>query len=72
MAFEGAEIDANGGPSTDDLLVPSTSDASDLNVAGVAFFRFQVDFDINTDPLEQLNANSPQPGLSFLRVPIRF
>ena len=72
VAFEGAEIDANGNPSTDNLLVPSTSDASDLNVAGVAFFRFQVDFDINVDPLEQLSANSPQPGLSFLRVPIRF
>ena len=72
ITFEGAEIDANGDPVTDTLLVESTADANDLNVAGVAFFRFTVDFDINTDPMAQLSANSPRPGLRFLRVPIRF
>ena len=68
--FEGAGVDADGEPVTDELLVPSTADASALGVAGLAFFRFRVDFDIQTDPLVPLSASAPRPGLNFLRLPV--
>jgi len=37
-------------------------------VPGLAFVRFQVDFDLVADG-SQLTAGSPRPSLEFLRIP---
>ena len=72
LTFEGAAADVNGQPDDSGmLLVPATSDVTLLNDPELAFFRFEVLFDIAADGSSP-NANSPQPALEFLRIPFRF
>ncbi|MCP3916944.1 MAG: Ig-like domain-containing protein [bacterium] len=50
------------------------TDITDLNgaMANWDFVRFQIEFDINVNGTEELNANTARPALRFLRVPFQF
>ena len=48
-----------------------TADIDDLNVQNWDFFRFRVEFDLNTSG-SGVDLDTPRPALEFLRVPFEF
>jgi hypothetical protein len=71
VLFSATRADASGKPN-EAIATDFTSDISTLNMAEWDFFRFQVEFDLNTDPGSGADLDTPRPGLEFLRVPIDF
>lgn len=68
ITFQGAPADFLGNPNTA-LAGPWTPNAGALsNVPGIAFVRYQVDFDLTADGSELTN-DSPRPALEYIRIP---
>lgn len=71
LRFQGAREADGAIPDELDVLVDWTSDIGALAVPEIAFFRFEVEFDI--DALGTgLSGESERPGLLFTRFPFRF
>lgn len=71
VTFQGAPA---GGPTGPDLAFagPWTADAASLAaIPGVAYVRYQVDFDVTADGSE-LSTSSPRPSLEYLRLFYRY
>jgi hypothetical protein len=71
VLFSATRADGSGSPN-EALATDFTPDISTLNMAEWDFFRFQVEFDLNTDPGSGADLDTPRPALQFLRVPIDF
>ncbi len=75
VSFEGTGATFDGNPDTANILVPSTTDITDLFdpslAAPIRFFRYEVEFNIDVGGTT-LSAASPRPALDFLRIPFRF
>lgn len=68
ITFQGAPADAFGAPNAS-LAGPWTPNAFALSsVPGIAFIRYQVDFDLTADGSE-LTTGSPRPALEYIRIP---
>ena len=72
LLFEGAAADGDGAPDlSSGPLVPATSDIALLDVPGLAYFRFEVLFDVAANG-GGLAPDAPIPALEYLRLPFRF
>ncbi len=68
VTFQGAPDDGSGAPNTAFASAWTANVNALESLPGLAFVRFQVDFDLAADGSE-LNAGSPRPSLEFLRIP---
>ncbi len=68
ISFQGATEDPNGDP---DPIGAFATDVATLNVPDLAFFRFDVLFDIDAEQTG-LSGSSPRPSLLFTRFPFTF
>ncbi len=67
VAFQGAPSNGQGGPDTS-MVSAWSPDVNTLeNVPGLAFLRFQVDFDMSANGAD-LTLGTPRPSLEFLRI----
>ena len=74
IRFQATGATPSGAPDGQNPLTGWTADAAQLGVPGVAYYRFEVRFDLDTAGLGlgAANALPGLPELDFLRLPFRF
>lgn len=77
IRFEATGEDANGNPDEANVLVPRTPDITRLNAPNVGpgqlqFFRFEVEFNLASDPGQGVQVGTRPLSLEFLKIPFRF
>jgi len=71
VLFDATKIDPQTGGPDEVNTHGLTDDITDLNLDAWDFFRFQVEFDLDTNS-QGVNLSTPKPGLHILRVTFGF
>ena len=71
ILFDATDADSSGNPNPDQAF-GFTSEIDDLNAKNWEFVRFRVLFNLNTDPMAELDLSTPRPALEHLRIQLDY